>query len=227
MTAQPPSIDSSSGLKRLPALLSVVAGSADVISFLGLGGVFVAHITGNLIILAARLVDGVRVGISPILSVPVFVAMVIVTRILAARLITQGRAPLEPLLGLQFVLLAGFFAFGVISGTHGNPDAAVAVSRRCSASAGCRAALSPWSARCCSGATRTRRASARRRAAHTWPAIVGFAAGAAVGAALYAAVGIAALIVPAGGALLALAAVRAWPSIDLAPVSSINREGST
>ncbi len=194
MTAQPPSIDSSPGLKRLPALLSVVAGSADVIGFLGLGGVFVAHITGNLIILAARLVDGVRVGISPILSVPVFVAMLIVTRILAARLITRGRAPLEPLLGLQFVLLAGFFAFGVISGTHGDPDAA---------------------------------ASARRRAAHTWPAIVGFTAGAALGAALYAGIGIAALIVPSGGALLALVAVRAWPSIDLAPVSSINREGST
>ena len=55
----------------LPALLSIVAGSADVISFLGSGGLFVAHITGNLIILAARLVANVRVGLAPILSVPV------------------------------------------------------------------------------------------------------------------------------------------------------------
>lgn len=37
-------------------MLSVTAGSADVISFLGLGGLFVAHITGNLVLLAAYLV---------------------------------------------------------------------------------------------------------------------------------------------------------------------------
>jgi uncharacterized membrane protein YoaK (UPF0700 family) len=34
------------GLKLVPALLSMVAGSTDAISFLGLGGLFVAHITG-------------------------------------------------------------------------------------------------------------------------------------------------------------------------------------
>jgi hypothetical protein len=35
-------------------LLSVVAGSADVIRLLGLGGLFTAHVTGNLAILAAH-----------------------------------------------------------------------------------------------------------------------------------------------------------------------------
>jgi hypothetical protein len=49
----------------------------------------------------------VHVGILPILSAPVFIVMLVITRVFAARLIARGRAPLEPLLGLQFVLLAG------------------------------------------------------------------------------------------------------------------------
>jgi hypothetical protein len=53
-----PSVDSSLGTKLLPTVLSVIAGSVDVISFLGLGGLFTAHVTGNLVILAAHLVDG-------------------------------------------------------------------------------------------------------------------------------------------------------------------------
>jgi uncharacterized membrane protein YoaK (UPF0700 family) len=52
------------------------------------------------------------------------------------------------------------------------------------------------------GRDRTQVIQARRRAARTWPAIVGFAAG---GAACYAAVGMGSLAVPAGLALLALA----------------------
>jgi uncharacterized membrane protein YoaK (UPF0700 family) len=48
-------------------------------------------------------------------------------------------------------------------------------------------------------------AKARGRAARTWPAIVGFTAGAAGGAACYAAVGMVSLALPTGLALLALA----------------------
>jgi len=42
----------------LPTLLSIIAGSVDAIGFLGLGGLFTAHVTGNLVILAAHLVSG-------------------------------------------------------------------------------------------------------------------------------------------------------------------------
>src|SRR6202051_2020227 len=52
------SVDSSLTMKLLPAVLSLTAGSVDVISFLGLGGLFTAHITGNLVILASQLVTG-------------------------------------------------------------------------------------------------------------------------------------------------------------------------
>jgi uncharacterized membrane protein YoaK (UPF0700 family) len=48
-------------------------------------------------------------------------------------------------------------------------------------------------------------ARARRRAAQTWPTIVGFTAGAALGAAGFAAAGLWSLALPAGLALLCLA----------------------
>jgi len=61
------------GALSLPALLSMTAGAVDVISFLGFGGLFTAHITGNLVILAAHYVTGRFGEIAPLLSVPVFV----------------------------------------------------------------------------------------------------------------------------------------------------------
>ena len=60
----------------LPALLSMTAVAVDVISFLGFGGLFTAHITGNLVILAAHYITGRFGEIAPLLSVPVFVLVV-------------------------------------------------------------------------------------------------------------------------------------------------------
>ena len=42
----------------LPTVLSMIAGAVDVTGFLALGGLFTAHITGNLVILAAHYITG-------------------------------------------------------------------------------------------------------------------------------------------------------------------------
>jgi uncharacterized membrane protein YoaK (UPF0700 family) len=49
-----PSVDTSLGTMLLLFVLSVIAGSVGVISFLSLGGLFAAHITDDLVILAAH-----------------------------------------------------------------------------------------------------------------------------------------------------------------------------
>src|SRR5258708_618566 len=106
------------GLALLPGVLSVIAGSADIIGFLGFGGLFTAHITGNLAILAAHVASGGTAQVAQILSVPVFIAAVGLTRLLAGGLESIGLATLRPLLLLQFLLLAGFFALSVAAGPH-------------------------------------------------------------------------------------------------------------
>ena len=49
-------------------VLSLLAGSIDAISFLGLDGLFTNHVTGNLVILAAHAVDGEAADPAKLLS---------------------------------------------------------------------------------------------------------------------------------------------------------------
>ena len=221
-----PSVDASPEMRLLPISLSLVAGSADVIGFLGLRGLFVAHITGNLIILAAHLVTGTRVGVATILSVPVFMSVLILTRLLVAALEAVGRASLRPLLFLQFLFLAGFLALGVSAGPHVDPNAATAVlagmlgvTALAVQNALVQISISgaPSTAVMTTNLTRLTMdlgelllerhseaaSAARRRAAHTWPSIVAFVAGAASGAALFAAVALWSLALPTGFGLIA------------------------
>src|ERR1700722_11947830 len=90
------SVDNSLGTKVLPGVLSVVAGSVDVISFLGLGGLFAAHITGNLVVLAAHVATGRAASLASILSVPVFIAVLGLTRLSAAGVGKTGPGPPQP-----------------------------------------------------------------------------------------------------------------------------------
>ena len=224
----PPSIDDSPELKALPFVLSVVAGSADVVSFLGLGSLFVAHITGNVIILAAHVVDGTRVGISTLLSVPVFALALILVRLLIAGVESVGRQSLRPLLVLQAVLLIGFTACALFDGQANSSSAGIVVAgmlgvcAMAAQNALAQASLrgSPSTAVMTTNLTRFAMdvgeillgrddaavTGARRRAAHTWPALVGFVAGATAGAAFYAASGLWSLVLPAAVATVALAA---------------------
>jgi uncharacterized membrane protein YoaK (UPF0700 family) len=96
-----PSVDSSLGTRLLPTLLSMTAGSVDVSSFLGLDGLFTAHITGNLVILAAHLVSGDPAQLGPMLSVPVFMVVLALTELIAAGLEQIRIASLLPLLLLM------------------------------------------------------------------------------------------------------------------------------
>src|ERR1700704_2940174 len=223
-----PSIESSLSVRLLPTVLSIIAGSVDAIGFLGLGGLFTAHVTGNLVILAAHLVSGSGAPVAPMLSVPVFVAALGLTRLLAGALERIGLASLRPLLLLQLLLLVGFLVLCVSAGPRIDADAPIAilagmlgVSAMAVQNALVQISLkgAPSTAVMTTNITRFMMdvgdvmlgrkpadvAKARDRAMRTWPAIAGFAVGCGLGAICEVAIGLLSLALPAGLALLAVA----------------------
>src|SRR6202142_375446 len=100
----------------LVIVLSVIAGSTGIIGFLGLNGLFTAHITGNIVIVAAHIVSGGGAQVAAMLSVPVFILAASLTRGLAGGLQSKGFQSLRPLLLLQFLLLTGFLILCVTAG---------------------------------------------------------------------------------------------------------------
>ena len=224
----PRSVESSPGLRLLPFVLSVIAGSCDVIGFVGLGGLFTAHITGNLAVLAAHVLSGEPAQVALMLSVPVFMLALALTRVLVGGLESIGRASLRPLLLLHFLLLAGFMVLCVAAGPRIDPNGADAifagmlgVSAMAVQNALVQVSLTgaPSTAAMTTNVTRfamdvgeallgrdrAEAAKSRRRAAHTWPAIVGFMIGCGLGAVCESAIGLQSLALPTGLALVAIA----------------------
>ena len=226
--AAAPSVDDSLGMKLLPFVLSVIAGSVDIVAFLGLGGLFTAHITGNLVVLAAKLVARDPAPLSYLIVVPVFMGALALTRLLAAGLERIRISSLLPLLFLQFLLLSGFFAVCAGAGPGVDPNTAsmifagmLGVSAMAVQNALVRISLkgAPSTAVMTTNVTvftidlgeillrrnTSSAARARDRAGHTWPAIAGFLLGGALGATCESAFGLRSLALPAGFALVALA----------------------
>jgi uncharacterized membrane protein YoaK (UPF0700 family) len=85
----------------------------DVIGFLNLK-LFTAHVTGNLVVIAALLVRGGPPNLAQILAVPVFILAVGGVWMIAKRLNRRGRALARPLLVVQFLLLACVLIVAVI-----------------------------------------------------------------------------------------------------------------
>ena len=210
--------------KLLPTILSIIAGSVDVIGFLGLGGLFTVHVTGNLVILAAHLVSAGEAPVAPMLPVPVFVAALGLTRLLAGTLERIGFASLRPLLLLQ-LRLVGFLVPCVSAGPRIDPDATKAilggmlgVSSMAVQNALVQILLQGAPVRPTNitrfimdvgdvmlGRTSVDVAKAHDRPMRTVPAIVGFAVGCGLGATCAAAIGLRSLALPEGLALLAVA----------------------
>ena len=106
--------------KQLAPLLAVIAGMVDVIGFVSLK-LFTAHITGNLVVIAALLVRGGPPNLAQILAVPVFMVAVAVVWLIAKASNRRGSSLARPLLLVQFLLLAGVLIFSVIYDPAANP----------------------------------------------------------------------------------------------------------
>src|ERR1700675_4882359 len=99
--------------RKLPRILAVIAGMADVIGYLSLG-IFTAHVTGNLVVIAALLVRGGPTNMALILAVPVFIVAVGVVWLIAKVSERRGPALARPLLLLHFLLLTCVLIYSVI-----------------------------------------------------------------------------------------------------------------
>lgn len=235
-----PSADNSRTARALLIVLSVVAGSTDAIGYLGLDGLFTAHNTGNLVLVAAHLVAGGEVSLAQVLAVPVFFVMAGLTVPLASGLKSIGLDSLRPLLLLEFLLLAGFFAAGIATGPLGGPNAAIAIvagmlgvsamavqnalvqfsfkgAPPTSMMTGNVARLAMDAGQMLIAGSSFDGAEARKRAMRTLSVMAGFAVGAGIGAASEATFGLRSLALPTCLALLAFAMGRTESQESILP----------
>lgn len=222
-----PAKDPLISLKFLTAVLSLTAGSLDAITFLGLGGLFTAHITGNLVVSAAHFSTGIPARPASMLAVPVFILVLGVTRVLACGLEAMGYTSLRPLLLLQLLFLGAFLVLvaaatettetmvtvgGMLGisamavqnalvqiSLNGAPSTAVMTTNTVRFTMDICTMLLP--------ADRNAVAEARERAGRTWPSIVGFTVGCMLGALCEARFGLRSVALPT--ALSALALLKA------------------
>lgn len=106
--------------RRLPSVLSAIAGSVDVIGFVSLK-LFTAHITGNLVVIAAHLVSGELPTTDQVISVPVFMVAVAFVWVIARVFNRPGNSRVRVLLLVHLLLLTGVLVYSVITHPDANP----------------------------------------------------------------------------------------------------------
>jgi uncharacterized membrane protein YoaK (UPF0700 family) len=186
-------------ISNLPPLLAVIAGMVDLSGFVALGGVFTAHITGNLVVLAAVAVRGGTLNPALALAVPIFMIATAGVWFVIRRTGGHSPPPSRIVLVAQFLLLAAVLAICVASNASQHPRslaAGAAVLLAASAMASQYALLHMQIAGAPSTAVMTgnlvstviysleafvpeadRRAAARARLARLLPLLLGFVLG--------------------------------------------------
>jgi uncharacterized membrane protein YoaK (UPF0700 family) len=109
------------GPMTVAALLSFNGGFVDAAGFLGLHGLFTAHVTGNFVTIGAALVQGSQGIIGKILALPEFIGVIALARIAGTVLRAHNLPAMTPLLIVKVLLLFAFFVLAVHYGPF--PDA--------------------------------------------------------------------------------------------------------
>lgn len=203
--------------EREPTVLATTAGFVDTVGFVGLYGLFTAHVTGNLVVAGAQLAGGNAQILAKLLALPVFIGAVMATT-LWVHLDRNNPRLLGHLIMTEVVLLSACMAAGVGLAPMRGPDGfntlltgllgVAAMGIRNGAS---RLLLGGFTPSTIMTGNVTQVAidlttlldrhdddhhDARRRLRRTLPAVLGFTLGAALGAGGYATVGFACLILP-------------------------------
>jgi len=107
----------------IPALLSFNDGFLDTAGFVGLQGLFTAHVTGNFVTLGATLISGTHGVLAKVLALPEFIAVVALARVVGVALASRQMPALRVLVCAKVLLLLVFFGLAVTLGPFADSDA--------------------------------------------------------------------------------------------------------
>ncbi|MFG1298730.1 YoaK family protein [Xanthobacter sp. V3C-3] len=110
-------------MRWLPVLLCFNAGFVDTTGFVSLGGLFSAHVTGNIVTIAAALAQARAPELGKVIALPVFAVVVIGAHLLGRAMQARGRSDFRILMGAKLVLLAHAALVAVTVGPFYHPDA--------------------------------------------------------------------------------------------------------
>ena len=113
---------------RLPGVLALLAGVTDVTSWILLGGLFTAHVTGNLVLVAADIVTGSAPHLVTVLALPAFLITTVAATAVARKLAGNDRRMQRTLLGAQAVLLAGAAVLSFVGHASASPQGGLALA---------------------------------------------------------------------------------------------------
>jgi uncharacterized membrane protein YoaK (UPF0700 family) len=110
------------------SLLAYISGFVDTLGFIALFGLFPAHITGNVVLLAASFVD-YRYGLLlKLLAIPTFIAAAVVTRLYLIHHERRSRDASPHILVAEAALLAVFMAVALAAAPFDNQDGAATIA---------------------------------------------------------------------------------------------------
>ncbi len=109
------------------ALLSFNGGFVDTAGFLGLQGLFAAHVTGNFVTLAATLAFGAHGVAAKLLVLPEFILVVALARVVGATLAARDLPAFRILMVGKVLLLLAFFLLAVTLGPFPDTDVPAAL----------------------------------------------------------------------------------------------------
>src|ERR1700730_8891241 len=112
---------------RLAELLRFNLGFVDTAGFIGLQGLFTAHVTGNFVTLGAALVFGTHGVLGKLLALPEFVIVIALARFAGAALTARQLPTLRILLGVKVLFLVAFFVLAVALGPFPDSDVPAAL----------------------------------------------------------------------------------------------------
>jgi uncharacterized membrane protein YoaK (UPF0700 family) len=204
-------------------LLSFVAAFVDTCGYVGLFGIFTAHVTGNFVLMGSEIVHAHGEVLAKLLSFPVFILAVALTVVLTAAMQRRQVGRIGPLLWLEAILLLAAVALAAWLGPPQRADdmAAIAVGMVMVVAMGLQNALmrlelptmppttvmtgnvtqatidimTLWSSR--RSGSEAGAAASQQRLKRMWPPIVAFLVGAAGGAGGFLVGGFWCLVLPA------------------------------